>query len=447
LIMDRASVAAQGGFGGAGIGGGSQGHGGDIGIFYNAIVEASGFGGGAGIGGGSRGNGGNVAIGDSISPANHTPYVTATGHGSAGIGAGLKGRRSSGVIRICGMSTVHASGEFASLGSVVILSSSLSAGYNNYVSDTYGTGAGIDARGGSLLIADDVHVVAQGGNSEAGIDFSGGEFTVIGSPTIIAYQSAGFTFKCQDREEYFVGGSSDSYTSYYTHTGEAGKEVKGSSLYIAGGNVQVGDLDSVLTVAYGPPAKWVDLRIVSATTGKALSGVRITVDGDGKNWGAKYYASSDANGKVRMWLPERFGGYHYMTLEVEGYGLYAESALMSKPPVNQYVTSGMEQEHELTMSRLYVVRVETMGGDREYADYYVLSGDSFHTSYLSDLKRSGYSLVGWNVLRRGITRSETAAVGAVVSKITSNIQLVAQWKRDGREGLTQEPSYYLPTRR
>ena len=138
-IAGDAQVKANGGWNGAGIGGGQYGSGSDITIEGDAQVEANGGKSGAGIGGGYEGSGSDLTI------AGDAQVTAKGGSAAAGIGGGELGSGSS--IKIEGNAQVEANG-----------------GKNGA-----GIGGGDSGNGTGITIKDDAQVNATGGNLGAGI--------------------------------------------------------------------------------------------------------------------------------------------------------------------------------------------------------------------------------------------------------------------------------------
>ena len=138
-IAGDAQVKANGGWNGAGIGGGQYGSGSDITIEGDAQVEANGGKSGAGIGGGYEGSGSDLTI------AGDAQVTAKGGSAAAGIGGGELGSGSS--IKIEGNAQVEANGgEYGA-----------------------GIGGGELGSGTGITIKDDAQVNATGGNLGAGI--------------------------------------------------------------------------------------------------------------------------------------------------------------------------------------------------------------------------------------------------------------------------------------
>ena len=160
VTIHGGNVTASSGDSGAGIGGGYSGSGGTITI-NGGRVKANGGDSGAGIGGGRRGSGGEITI--------HGGSVTATGgQDAAGIGGGYDA--SGGTVTIHGGSVTATGGLSAS-----------------------GIGNGKEGSGVSFATGTDGHalIVANGGISDtssrdswSGIFFDGNTGTVYGNPTI-----------------------------------------------------------------------------------------------------------------------------------------------------------------------------------------------------------------------------------------------------------------------
>ena len=160
VTIHGGNVTASSGDSGAGIGGGYSGSGGTITI-NGGRVKANGGDSGAGIGGGRRGSGGEITI--------HGGSVTATGgQDAAGIGGGYDA--SGGTVTIHGGSVTATGGLSAS-----------------------GIGSGKEGSGVSFATGTDGHalIVANGGISDtssrdswSGIFFDGNTGTVYGNPTI-----------------------------------------------------------------------------------------------------------------------------------------------------------------------------------------------------------------------------------------------------------------------
>lgn len=167
-IAGDAQVKANGGWNGAGIGGGQYGSGSDITIEGDAQVEATSDQYGAGIGGGSGGSGSDITIrGDAQVDANG-------GKNGAGIGGGEKSFGSS--IKIEGNAQVEANGgEYGAGigGGEESFGSGITIGGNAQVEANGGqSGAGIgggDGNGTGITIKDDAQVNATGGGLGAGI--------------------------------------------------------------------------------------------------------------------------------------------------------------------------------------------------------------------------------------------------------------------------------------
>ena len=138
-IAGDAQVKANGGWNGAGIGGGQYGSGSDITIEGDAQVEANGGKSGAGIGGGYEGSGSDLTI------AGDAQVTAKGGSAAAGIGGGELGSGSS--IKIEGNAQVEANGGQSGAG----------------------IGGGNNGDGTGITIKDDAQVNATGGNLGAGI--------------------------------------------------------------------------------------------------------------------------------------------------------------------------------------------------------------------------------------------------------------------------------------
>ncbi len=183
--QDNGSLKANGGFKGAGIGGGYAGSGSSSNItIKGGKVEATGGFNGAGIGGGQGGSGSNITIFDG--------KVTATGgDGGAGIGGGHGGIGSN--IAIEG-GNVEATGGYGSAG---IGGGEGTCGSNITISDGEVTATGGDAGagigggyagGGEGITIEGGKVTAQGGIGGAGIGCggsgSGGDVTISGDAQV-----------------------------------------------------------------------------------------------------------------------------------------------------------------------------------------------------------------------------------------------------------------------
>ena len=138
-IAGDAQVKANGGWNGAGIGGGQYGSGSDITIEGDAQVEANGGKSGAGIGGGYEGSGSDLTI------AGDAQVTAKGGSAAAGIGGGELGFGSS--IKIEGNAQVEANGGQSGAG----------------------IGGGELGSGSSIKIEGNAQVEANGGNLGAGI--------------------------------------------------------------------------------------------------------------------------------------------------------------------------------------------------------------------------------------------------------------------------------------
>lgn len=168
-IAGDAQVKANGGWNGAGIGGGQYGSGSDITIEGDAQVEATSDQYGAGIGGGSGGSGSDITIrGDAQVDANG-------GKNGAGIGGGEKSFGSS--IKIEGNAQVEANGgEYGagigggeeSFGSGITIGGNAQVEANGGQSGA-GIGGGDNGNGTGITIKDDAQVNATGGGLGAGI--------------------------------------------------------------------------------------------------------------------------------------------------------------------------------------------------------------------------------------------------------------------------------------
>ena len=149
---DNGSLEANGGAGGAGIGGGANGSASNI-IISGGAVNANGGAGAAGIGGGAQGKGNNITISDGTVNANG-------GAGGAGIGGGAQGEGSN--ITISG-GTVNANGgtDAAGIGGGV-------QGQGNNITISGGTTTAI---GGDpkKIVNDDGKVVEEAPGGAAGI--------------------------------------------------------------------------------------------------------------------------------------------------------------------------------------------------------------------------------------------------------------------------------------
>ena len=189
-IAGDAQVKANGGWNGAGIGGGQYGSGSDITIEGDAQVEANGGKSGAGIGGGCEGSGSDLTI------AGDAQVTAKGGSAAAGIGGGELGSGSS--IKIEGNAQVDANGGKYGAG--------IGSGENSTGSDiTIGGNAQVDAKGGNngagigggdsgdgtgITIKDDAQVNATGGGLGAGIGGgsigTGSDITIEGNARVDA---------------------------------------------------------------------------------------------------------------------------------------------------------------------------------------------------------------------------------------------------------------------
>ena len=429
VIRNEAQVTATGGMYAAGIGGGYNGHGGNFQAYDNAVVVAQGGRQAAGIGGGDKGNGGRETIGSFAVSTSDAPHVTAKGgEGGPGIGRGLDGK-TSGYTEIGGQATVYATG----LVTIVAGESGRhyydnGAYYDYSYSASHHSAAGIDVRFGELFIEEEAFVVARGGAGAAGLDFTSGACTIAVSPTVVAYGGESREYSIHVKESHYsIGGAILGYIDEYTYKANTGrgKEVAGQNLFITGGNVRVGDVSSARDMAYGLPLQWTDLTLINASSGKPMAGVRVIGQGDGKNYGRDYYAVSDANGKVRMWLPERFSGFQEVIYEIEGFGLYSGFSYDGKPPLNLDYIFGMKQDNKVYLQHLCVLSFDINGGEGGYPDYYALAGDTFDTSWLVGLRKPGYELDTWSIT--ATTHSNRIKHGDSY-EIHDNMVFKANWK-------------------
>jgi uncharacterized protein YjdB len=158
-ILGSGSVTANGGFYGAGVGGGDNGSGGTVTVKDSAIVTARGGSLAAGIGGGYYGSGGIITISDDAT-------VTANG-GERGAGIGCGSGGSGGTITISDDATVNAYGGLYSAG----------------------IGGGSSGSGGTVTFSGYASVNAYGGNYGAGIGGGRGNDGAGGTVTISGYAS------------------------------------------------------------------------------------------------------------------------------------------------------------------------------------------------------------------------------------------------------------------
>ena len=246
-------VDAKGGTEGAGIGGGNKGEGKDITI-SGGEVTATGGDYGAGIGGGLEGDGSDIAITGG--------EVTATGgdHG-AGIGGGWKGTGSD--ITISG-DKVDAKGGKAGAG--------IGGGIE-------GTGSGITITGGEIkATGGDYGAGIGGGNKGEGKDITitGGEVTATGGE-----DGAG------------IGG---------------GRKGTGSDITITGGEIKATGGDYGAGIGGGRKGTGSDITITSgeikATGGDCGAGIGGGLEGDGNN----ITVSGDAQLKVQGGVKDGFDG-------------------------------------------------------------------------------------------------------------------------------------------
>ena len=163
-IAGDAQVKANGGWNGAGIGGGQYGSGSDITIEGDAQVEANGGKSGAGIGGGYEGSGSDLTI------AGDAQVTAKGGSAAAGIGGGELGSGST--IKIEGNAQVDANGGKYGAG--------IGSGENSTGSDiTIGGNAQVDAKGGNNGAGIGGGSIGNGSNitieGNARVDATGGE--------------------------------------------------------------------------------------------------------------------------------------------------------------------------------------------------------------------------------------------------------------------------------
>lgn len=163
-IAGDAQVKANGGWNGAGIGGGQYGSGSDITIEGDAQVEANGGKSGAGIGGGYEGSGSDLTI------AGDAQVTAKGGSAAAGIGGGELGSGSS--IKIEGNAQVEANGGQSGAG---IGGGSIGNGSNITIEGNArvdatggeraaGIGSGIYGSASDITIRGNAQVGVQGGN-------------------------------------------------------------------------------------------------------------------------------------------------------------------------------------------------------------------------------------------------------------------------------------------
>lgn len=255
IRISGGTVKATGGSYSAGIGGGNgnsedgTGTNGAIIIEGSAEVTATGGAAAAGIGGGCNGDGtgsnGRILITDDA-------VVTAYGSGGAGIGSSYAsndttyGTGAKGSIVISGNAQVYAK----SNGYVY---SSSSTYYGSGIGGGYGeNGTGED---GEILITDNAHVTAVGGNSSdsagiGGFDGTGtrGKITIKGDPTVIAtgyYAGIGGRYATGNSGAINISGGTVTATATYTTTisssgygrGIGGPYSSGGAVNISGGHI------------------------------------------------------------------------------------------------------------------------------------------------------------------------------------------------------------------
>ena len=226
-IDGTGSLYANGGYYGAGIGGGYDGDAGEITIIGGYVEAISSFY-GAGIGGGYGGNGGKITIkGGTVKAVTENDY-------GAGIGGGVNGN--CGEITISG-GNVEANGErehcvgiggYGTGGTITISGSTTVVKASG---GTYGAGIGsysisISKYGdnGAEIIIEGGNITATGGSYGAGIgggnDGSGGTITISGSTTVVNASGGG--------KGAGIGGGNDGNGGTIT--------IKGGDITARGGN-------------------------------------------------------------------------------------------------------------------------------------------------------------------------------------------------------------------
>ena len=222
ITISGGTVTANGGYQGAGIGGGYKGAGGTI-IITNGTVKATGGKGAAGIGGGYKGAGGTITIsggnvtaksvyggagigggyfygdGGTITITNGT--VKATGvYGGAGIGGGYLG--AGGTITISGGTVQEAKGGESGAGigggylgdggTITITKGTVTAkGGENSTAAGIGCGDGYNGSGGTITITEGEVKATNGNNNSTGTPDIKGNTVVVGPDATMQKDNSG----------------------------------------------------------------------------------------------------------------------------------------------------------------------------------------------------------------------------------------------------------------
>ena len=272
ITIKSGKITANGGYQGAGIGGGNGGNGGTI-IITNGTVKATGGKGAAGIGGGYKGAGGTITIsggnvtaksvyggagigggyfygdGGTITITNGT--VKATGvYGGAGIGGGYLG--AGGTITISGGTVQEAKGGESGAGigggylgdggTITITKGTVTAkGGENSTAAGIGCGDGYNGSGGTITITEGEVKATNGNNNSTGTPDIKGNTVVVGpdatmqkdnSGTLEYNYTNGFVFKDKKAE---VKGDATLLANIIIDSGEELTIPAGKSLTIEAG--------------------------------------------------------------------------------------------------------------------------------------------------------------------------------------------------------------------
>ena len=219
ITITNGTVKATGVYGGAGIGGGYLGAGGTITISGGTVQEAKGGESGAGIGGGNGGDGGTIII------INGT--VTATGGGNSGAGEGGAG---------------IGGGYLGDGGTITITKGTVTAkGGENSTAAGIGCGDGYNGSGGTITITEGEVKATNGNNNSTGTPDIKGNTVVVGpdatmqkdnSGTLEYNYTNGFVFKDKKAE---VKGDATLLANIIIDSGEELTIPAGKSLTIEAG--------------------------------------------------------------------------------------------------------------------------------------------------------------------------------------------------------------------
>ena len=332
LVLQGGMITSQGGFGGAGLGGGNQNAGGDINVAGTAFVTAHGGLFGAGIGGGYGGDGGKIHITEEA-------VVDATGDAAAGIGGGgqaIEHGGKGGTIRIDGFATVTAtgksggagigggSGDYGGTGGNIIIA-------GNAVVRTVGEGGagiggglggGLGGEGAHVTFADSAIVFAEGQNGAAGVGGAGGYDTGGAGGDVFVCDMAMLEAENIDDGVGIGGGTARNQTLAAPGT-----------LTITGGNVM--QLDRAKGDIYSRAH-------AENAAGEMLTPAWIVVMDENNVYLPKvdihapaydYRALTNGTGAARIWLP-RYSGTD-ISISAKGYEAYVFTYTEEEPEVRE----------------------------------------------------------------------------------------------------------------